>query len=149
MAALAERVGRPRLLLAGSLALTAALLLVWDMFGRSGAVASSAVLGATTGVTTIVANACLQTAAAPQFLGRVTSVTTLCTLGLSPLLFPLVGVVAEVWGIGVFFALCALVCAGAAVVGSRPTPSGPPTAVGADALPTPARPRTRSRSPQR
>lgn len=122
MAALAERVGRPRPLLAGSLALTTALLLVWGELGRAGAVAVSAVLGATTGVTTIVANARLQTAAAPRFLGRVTSVTTLCTLGLSPLLFPLVGVMAQAWGIGVFFALCAAVCAAAAVVGSRLTP---------------------------
>ena len=157
MAALAERIGRPRLLLAGSLALTTALLLGWAAFGRPGAVAIAAALGATTGVTAIVANARLQTVAAQQFLGRVTSVTTLCTLGLSPVLFPLVGVVAEAWGIGVFFALCAVVCAAAAVVSSRPTPSGrpsgrplgPPTAAGADAPPTPARPRTRSRSPQR
>ena len=57
MAALAERIGRPRLLLAGSLALTAALLLLWGAFGRPGAVAISAALGATTGVTTVVANA--------------------------------------------------------------------------------------------
>lgn len=154
MAALAERMTeRPRLLVSGSLALTAALLLVWGAFGRPGAVAISAALGATTGVTTVVANARLQTAAAPQFLGRVTSVTTLCTLGLSPLLFPLVGIVAEAWGTGVFFALCAVVCAAAAVIGSPPTPSGrspgPQTAAGVDTLPSPARPRTRSRSPRR
>ena len=160
VAALAERVDRPRLMVAGSLALTAVLLLVWGTFGRFGAVAVSAALGATTGVTAVVANARLQTAAAPQFLGRVTSVTTLCTLGLSPLLFPLVGVVAAAWGSGAFFALCAVVCGAAAVIGSRPTPtpsgrpgpsgpSGRPTAAAADAPRTPARPRTPPRSPRR
>ncbi|ACU73613.1 major facilitator superfamily MFS_1 [Catenulispora acidiphila DSM 44928] len=140
---------RARLTLTASLALTAALLLAWTTLGRAGAIAISACLGATTGVTTVVANARLQTAAAPQFLGRVTSVTTLCTLGLSPLLFPLVGVAAEAWGTGAFFALCAVVCAAAAVVSSRSTPSGRLTAARADALPTPARPRTPPRSPRR
>lgn len=67
----------------------------------------------------VVANARLQTAAAPGLLGRVTSVTTLCTLGLSPLVFPLVGVVAEAWGTGAFFALCAVVCGAAAAVSAR------------------------------
>lgn len=140
---------RARLTLTASLVLTATLLLAWTALGRVGAIAISACLGATTGVTTVVANARLQTAAAPQFLGRVTSVTTLCTLGLSPLLFPLVGVAAEAWGTGAFFALCAGVCAAAAVVSSRSTPSGRPTAARADALPTPARPRTPPRSPRR
>lgn len=149
MAAFAERVSRPRPLLAGSLALTAALLLAWGTFGRLGAVAVSAALGATTGVTTVVATARLQTVAAPRFLGRVTAVTTLCTLGLSPLLFPLVGFVAEAWGTGTFFALCAVVCGAAAAIGSRPTPSGRPTAAAADGPRTPVRPRTRSRSPRR
>jgi MFS family permease len=155
VAAFAERIDRPRLMVAGSLALTAVLLLGWGAFGRLGAVAVSAALGATTGVTTVVANARLQTVAAPQFLGRVTSVTTLCTLGLSPLLFPLVGVVAATWGSGAFFVLCAVVCGAAAVVGSRSTPSGPsgpsgrPTGAAADARRTPARPRTPPRSPRR
>ncbi|MEZ0113254.1 MFS family permease [Catenulispora sp. EB89] len=149
VAALAERIDRPRLTVAGSLVLTAVLLLVWGAFGRVGAVAVSAVLGATTGVTTVVANARLQTATAPQFLGRVTSVTTLCTLGLSPLLFPLVGVVSAAWGSGAFFALCAVVCVVAAAISSRSAPSGRPTTAPADALPTPARPRTPPRSPRR
>lgn len=155
MATLAGRVSRARLALprtpalAGSLALTASLLLIWGALGRLGAVAVALVLGATTGVTAVLANARLQSAAAPRLLGRVTSVTTLCTLGLSPLLFPLVGVVAEAWGTGAFFALCAVVCGAAAIVSSRSTPSGRPTAAAADAPPTPARPRTPPRSPRR
>ena len=152
MAALADRVrGRARPPLAGSLVLTAALLLAWGTLGRLGAVAIAAGLGVSTGVTKVVANARLHAVAAPHYLGRVTSVTTLCTLGLSPLLFPLVGVVAAHWGTGSFFALCAVVCGAAAVVaaGSRPTPSGRPTAAAADACPTPARPRTPLRSPRR
>jgi MFS family permease len=154
MAVLAERVGRvrPMLTLTGSLVLTGALLLVWGGLGRLGAIAVAAGLGAATGVTMVVANARLQTTAAPHYLGRVTSVTTLCTLGLSPLLFPLVGVVAAAWGAGTFFTLCAVVCgaaAGVAALGARPTPSGRPTGARADARPTPARPRTPQRSPRR
>ncbi|MEY9934408.1 MFS family permease [Catenulispora sp. GP43] len=149
MATVAGLAGRIRLALAGSLALTATLLLLWGALGRLGAVAVAVVLGATTGVTAVLANARLQAAAAPRFLGRVTSVTTLCTLGLSPLLFPLVGVVAEAWGTGAFFALCAVVCGAAAVLSSRPTPSGRPTAAAGDAPPTPTRPRTPPRSPRR
>ena len=144
-----QRIDRQRLALAVSLTLTAALLLAWSTVGRLGAIAISAALGATTGVTAILANARLQIAADPRFLGRVTSVTTLCTLGLSPLLFPLVGVVTEAWGSAAFFALCAAVCAAAAAVGFRATPSGRPTAAPGDARRIPARPRTRSRSPRR
>ncbi|WP_329956313.1 MFS transporter [Catenulispora pinistramenti] len=157
LAARADRRYPSRPMIAGSLMLTAVLLLAWGTLGRPGAIAVAAALGATTGATMVVTNARLQTVAAPHLLGRVTSVTTLCTLGLSPLLFPLVGVVAARWGSGAFFALCALVCGAAAVVGSRSTPSGRPagrlterpTAAVADALRTPVRPRTRSRSPRR
>ncbi|WP_194924682.1 MFS transporter [Catenulispora pinisilvae] len=126
LAARADRRYPARPMIAGSLMLTAGLLVAWGTLGRPGAIAVAAALGATTGVTMVVANARLQTVAAPHFLGRVTSVTTLCTLGLSPLLFPLAGIVAARWGSGAFFALCAVVCAAAAAVGSRSTPSGRP-----------------------
>ena len=122
LAARADRRYPPRPMIAGSLMLTAVLLPAWGTLGRPGAVAVAAALGATTGVTMVATNARLQTVAAPHLLGRVTSVTTLCTLGLSPLLFPLVGVVAARWGSGAFFVLCALVCGAAAAVGSRATP---------------------------
>ncbi|GGO47846.1 hypothetical protein GCM10012286_42080 [Streptomyces lasiicapitis] len=56
--------------------------------------------------------------------GRVTSVTTLCALGLGPLLFPLVGLVAAAWGTGAFFALCGALCLLAAATGLSPVLRG-------------------------
>lgn len=47
--------------------------------------------------------ALVQTATDPRYLGRVTSVTTLCTLGLAPVLFPAVGITVELWGAATFF----------------------------------------------
>lgn len=57
-----------------------------------------------------IGNALLQRTTKPRYLGRVGSVTSVCTLGLSPLLYPVTGLVAAAWGTGVLFAGCALVC---------------------------------------
>ncbi|MFD5701171.1 hypothetical protein [Streptomyces lasiicapitis] len=50
--------------------------------------------------------------------------TTLCALGLGPLLFPLVGLVAAAWGTGAFFALCGALCLLAAATGLSPALRG-------------------------
>lgn len=71
----------------------------------------------TGGFTTTETGALLQTVTEPRYLGRVTSVTTLCTLGLAPVLFPLVGVTVELWGASVLFLGCGAICLLAAALG--------------------------------
>jgi MFS family permease len=81
------------------------------------AVAFGALIGMTSGVTATVTGALIQTEADPRFLGRVTSVTTLCTLGLAPVLFPAVGITVAVWGAAMFFNGCGAICLLAAALG--------------------------------
>ncbi|MFG1809716.1 MFS transporter [Streptomyces sp. NPDC049040] len=83
--------------LAGAPALPAAVL-----FGG--------LIGLSSGVTATVTGALVQTHADPRYLGRVTSVTTLCTMGLSPVLLPAAGFTVAFWGAGAFFAGCGAIC---------------------------------------
>ncbi|MFD0413865.1 MFS transporter [Streptomyces sp. NPDC127108] len=119
------RVPRAHGTLVVSLTLTAALV---TTLGRlpdaEAAVACAALLGAASGVAMVLGNALLQEETEPRYMGRVTSVTTLCTLGLGPLLFPLVGLTAAAWGTGAFFAACGVVCLAAAVIGLSPALRG-------------------------
>ena len=80
----------------------------------------SGTLGAVSGVAMVLGNALLQKKAEPRYLGRVTSVTTLGTLGLSPLLFPLTGLAAALWGTATFFAGCGAICVLAAATALSP-----------------------------
>lgn len=105
------------------LALTASLLLTAVLTVAIGripsavvAVALGALMGLASGTAMVIGNALLQKETDSRYLGRVSSVTALCTLGLSPLLFPLAGVVAAEWGTAVFFAGCGAVCLAAAGV---------------------------------
>ncbi|MFD5556761.1 MFS transporter [Streptomyces sp. NPDC127068] len=70
-------------------------------------------LGAVSGTAGTLAHALVQRATEPRYLGRITSVTTLCTLGLAPALYPLAGVVTARWGVGAFFLGCGAVCVAA------------------------------------
>jgi MFS family permease len=133
LAVVAVRVTVATRVMACTLVLTACLLLVIGATSPAGAVCVAAALGATTGAAMVIGNAAIQTEAEPRFLGRVSSLTTLCTLGLSPLLYPVVGIVAAVWGAETFFVVCAAVCAIAAVISALGTPQAE---VGADACPT-------------
>lgn len=81
------------------------------------AVAFGALIGLTNGITATVTGALIQTETDPRYLGRVTSVTTLCALGLAPVLFPLVGVTVAVWGAAMFFTVCGGISLLAAVFG--------------------------------
>ncbi|MET9657537.1 MFS transporter [Streptomyces sp. NPDC006510] len=81
------------------------------------AVMFGALIGLTSGFTTTVTGALIQTETDPRYLGRVTSVTTLCTLGLAPALFPVVGITVALWGADVFFAGCGAICLLAAALG--------------------------------
>ncbi|QDY76466.1 MFS transporter [Streptomyces qinzhouensis] len=74
-------------------------------------------IGLTSGFTTTVSGAFVQTETDPRYLGRVTSVTTLCTLGLAPVLFPAVGITVALWGAEVFFIGCGAISLLAAALG--------------------------------
>ncbi|MET9144880.1 MFS transporter [Streptomyces sp. NPDC004042] len=79
------------------------------------AVALTALAGLASGTTVTLTGALVQAAADPRYLGRVTSLTTLCTLGLAPALFPLAGLTAQHWGAAAFFTGCGTVSLLAAV----------------------------------
>ncbi|MGW7415503.1 MFS transporter [Streptomyces sp. NPDC054863] len=59
----------------------------------------------------------VQTATAPAYLGRVSSLTSLVSLGIAPLAYPLVGLAVGVWGVGPVFVGCGVLCLSAALVG--------------------------------
>lgn len=114
----ARRVPRAGLTMSCALLLTAALVVATGNAPTAGlSIGLGALLGTASGAAMVVSNALLQKETDPRYLGRVTSVMTLCTLGLSPLLYPLVGLVAASWGIGAFFTGCGLICVLAAGVG--------------------------------
>lgn len=106
----ANRIPRAGITLSCSLLLTA-VLVAWigQTTDPRTAVVLSTVLGMISGLAMAVGNALLQEQTDPRFLGRVSSALALCTVGLSPLLFPLTGLVAAAWGAGTFFIGCGLV----------------------------------------
>ena len=113
--AVARHVAGAGAVLAGSLLATAVVVTALGRIGSPGsAIALGGLLGALSGVAMVLGNALLQKEAEPRYLGRLTSVTTLCTLGLSPLLYPLTGLVAAAWGAATCFAACGAICALAA-----------------------------------
>ncbi|MER5500860.1 MFS transporter [Streptomyces sp. NPDC002466] len=70
------------------------------------AVALTVLIGLAGGTSVTLTGALVQAETDPRYLGRVTSLTTLCTLGLAPALFPVAGITAQLWGAAVFFAGC-------------------------------------------
>ncbi|MGY0020305.1 MFS transporter [Streptomyces sp. YJ-C3] len=124
------RVPAPGAVLAGCLLATAALVTALGLArpGPAVAVALCALLGAASGIPMILGHALLQQWTAPGYVGRVTSVTSLCTLGLSPFLFPLAGLVTAAWGAGVFLAGCGAVSLLAAALAASPALTAPPPA---------------------
>ncbi|MEV1026397.1 MFS transporter [Streptomyces sp. NPDC050264] len=117
-----RRVRAPGAVLAGCLLATAALVTALGLArpGPGAAVALCALLGAASGIPMVLGHALLQRWTEPGYVGRVSSVTSLCTLGLSPFLYPLVGLVAAAWGTGIFLAGCGAVCLLAAVLAASP-----------------------------
>ncbi|WP_156723952.1 MFS transporter [Streptomyces apocyni] len=75
------------------------------------AVAASAAVGLVLGLVGALVGALLQTSCDPAYLGRVTSVYTLCALGLSPLTYPVVGAAIGAWGTTPVFAAGSALCA--------------------------------------
>lgn len=71
-----------------------------------GAMAVAGASGLISSVSGSLSNALIQTNAAPAYLGRVTSVTSLSAFGLSPLGYPVFGAAAELWGTERVFIAC-------------------------------------------
>ncbi len=63
-------------------------------------------VGLAMGICGTLANALVQTAADPAYLGRVTSVVTLTSVGLAPLSYPLIGAAIGRWGSAPVFVGC-------------------------------------------
>ncbi|MFC8953016.1 MFS transporter [Streptomyces sp. NPDC057101] len=102
---------------AGLFALTAgALALLPVAPGLAPATALAAMTGAASGVAGVIAHTLVQTHSEPQYLGRVTAVLTLGTVGLAPLLYPVTGVTAAAWGAESVFAGCAVIVLSAALL---------------------------------
>jgi len=99
--------------IAGSVALGA--------IGFAPSVAVAAVAGVCVGLCTglggALIGALLQTTAAPAYLGRVTSVATLFTVGIAPMMYPVVGAAIGAWGIEPVFAASAALSAVGGVLG--------------------------------
>lgn len=105
------RIRRAGVVLACCLLATAVLVGALGQVTTAGMlIAGSALLGTVSGAASAIGNALLQRNTDPRYLGRVGSVTSLSTVGLSPLLYPIAGVVAALWGTAAFFAGCALIC---------------------------------------
>ncbi|MFF5003232.1 MFS transporter [Streptomyces phaeochromogenes] len=75
------------------------------------AVGIALAVGLLAGLSGALCGALLQTESDPGFVGRVTSVSNLFSLGLAPLTFPLTGAAVALWGTGPVFCASASVCA--------------------------------------
>ncbi|MGW5421415.1 MFS transporter [Streptomyces sp. NPDC003943] len=68
-------------------------------------------IGLLAGLSGALCNALVQTECDPAYLGRVSAVSSLCSLGLAPLSFPLTGAAIGLWGPGPVFTASAAICA--------------------------------------
>lgn len=74
------------------------------------AVATAVLVGLLTGLSGAMCGALLQTQSDPAYLGRVTSVSSLVSLGLTPLSMPFAAAAIGAWGLGPVFVASAVVC---------------------------------------
>ncbi|MEU6066575.1 MULTISPECIES: MFS transporter [Streptomyces] len=93
-------------ILAGSVAI-GALAFVPSL---AGAVGVALLVGLLAGLSGALCGALLQTVADPAYLGRVTAVSGLVSLGLAPLSMPLAAAAIGAWGLGPVYVVSAAVC---------------------------------------
>ncbi|MFF8376570.1 MFS transporter [Streptomyces sp. NPDC015661] len=79
------------------------------------AAAVALAVGLLAGLSGALVNALVQTECDPAYLGRVTAVSSLASLGIAPLSFPVTGAAIGLWGPGPVFAVSASICALAGV----------------------------------
>ncbi|MER7052945.1 MFS transporter [Streptomyces sp. NPDC000351] len=84
--------------------------------GLLAAVGISVIIGLLTGLSGAMCGALLQTQSEPAYLGRVTAVGGIVSLGVAPLSMPLSAAAIGVWGTGPVFAVSGAVCALGGVV---------------------------------
>ncbi|MFC7881426.1 MFS transporter [Streptomyces sp. NPDC057376] len=84
--------------------------------GLPAAVGIAVAVGLLTGLSGAMCGALLQTQSDPAYLGRVTAVGGIVSLGVAPLSMPLSAAAVGVWGTGPVFAVSAAVCALGGVV---------------------------------
>ncbi|TGZ18670.1 MFS transporter [Streptomyces sp. S816] len=84
--------------------------------GLWAAVGIALLVGLLTGLSGAMCGALLQTQADPAFLGRVTAVSSLISLGFTPLSMPLAAAAIGLWGLGPVYLVSASVCALGGVV---------------------------------
>ncbi|MFD5005180.1 MFS transporter [Streptomyces mutabilis] len=84
--------------------------------GLSAAVGTAVAVGLLTGLSGAMCGALLQTQSDPAYLGRVTAVAGIVSLGIAPLSMPLSAAAIGAWGTGPVFAVSAAVCALGGVV---------------------------------
>ncbi|MEU1231896.1 MFS transporter [Streptomyces sp. NPDC005828] len=72
-------------------------------------------VGLLAGLSGALVNALVQTECDPAYLGRVSAVSSLASLGIAPLSFPVTGAAIGLWGPGPVFAVSASICALAGV----------------------------------
>ncbi|MER5856476.1 MFS transporter [Streptomyces sp900105245] len=76
----------------------------------TGAVVVAALVGLLAGLSGALCGALLQTCADPAYLGRVTAVAGLVSLGLAPLSMPFAAAAIGTWGLGPVYVVSAVVC---------------------------------------
>ncbi|MFH9721593.1 MFS transporter [Streptomyces sp. NPDC017254] len=81
------------------------------------AVGVALAIGLFAGLSGALCGALVQTECDPAYLGRVSAVSSLMSLGLAPLSFPLTGAAIGLWGVGPVFTVSAGVCALAGLYG--------------------------------
>ncbi|GGY46100.1 MFS transporter [Streptomyces xanthochromogenes] len=81
------------------------------------AAVAGVLIGLLAGLSGALCGALVQTATEPAYLGRVTAVASLFTLGIAPLGYPLAGAAIGLWGTGPVFLASAGVCATGALIG--------------------------------
>ncbi len=74
------------------------------------AVGTAVLVGLLTGLSGALCGALLQTHSDPACLGRVTAVSSLISLGLTPLSMPVAAAAIGTWGLGPVYAVSAAVC---------------------------------------
>ncbi|MGW4949907.1 MFS transporter [Streptomyces parvulus] len=89
----------------------AAIAVLAHVSALPAAVGVAVLVGLLTGLSGAMCGALLQTAAEPAYLGRVTAVAGIVSLGIAPLSMPLSAAAIGVWGTGPVFTVSALVCA--------------------------------------
>ncbi|BCL31294.1 MFS transporter [Streptomyces aurantiacus] len=88
----------------------------------TGAAGVALAVGLLAGLSGALCGALVQTESDPAFVGRVTSMASLFSLGLAPLTFPVTGAAVALWGTGPVFVVSAGVCVLGGILGlcSRP-----------------------------